>query len=67
LRIVNEVIAKLRGRIRFLEEDLKYELRGYRRNRLVRLLGELNAVLRGWESFRERLVTKYGGKGVKEL
>ena len=67
LRIVDEIIAKLRGKIRFLEEDLKYELRSYRRNRLVRLLSELNAVLRGWESFRERLVVRHGGKGIKEL
>ncbi|MCG2880124.1 MAG: hypothetical protein L7H00_01295 [Vulcanisaeta sp.] len=67
LRIVNIVIEKLRGKIKFLEEDLKYELRSYKRSRLVRLLNELNDVLRGWESFRNRLVVRDGNGGIKGL
>jgi len=58
----------LRDKIKFLEEDLKYELHNsYRRSRLVRLLNELNDVLRGWESFRNRLVVRDGNGGIKGL
>ena len=56
LRIVDSIINSIRGRINYLSEDLKYELRAYRRARLRNLINELNEVLRGWEGFRASLV-----------
>ena len=56
LRIVDSIINSIRGRINYLSEDLKYELRAYRRARLKNLINELNEVLRGWEGFRASLV-----------
>ncbi len=63
LRIVDSVISAVRGRIEFLREDLKYELRAYRRVRLARLIDELSEVLRGWEEFRMALVSGNGDSG----
>ncbi|BDR91885.1 hypothetical protein [Vulcanisaeta souniana] len=56
LRIVDSIINSIRRRINYLSEDLRYELRGYRRTRLRNLITEFNELLNGWESFRASLV-----------
>ncbi len=62
LRIVDSIINAIKSKINYLSEDLKYELRAYRRARLRKLIEEFNELLRGgWESFRASLV---GGHAV---
>ncbi|WP_054841681.1 hypothetical protein [Vulcanisaeta distributa] len=65
LRIVDSIINSIRARINYLSEDLRYELRAYRRARLRNLIAEFNELLRGgWESFRVSLVSNHAvGQG----
>ncbi|ADY02103.1 hypothetical protein VMUT_1902 [Vulcanisaeta moutnovskia 768-28] len=57
LHIVDAIINSIKGRISYLNEDLKYELRAYRRARLRNLIAEFNELLKNWESFRASLVS----------
>lgn len=63
-RIVDAIINSIRARINYLSEDLKYELRAYRKARLRNLITEFNELLRSWESFRVSLVSNHAvGQG----
>ncbi|WP_054855975.1 hypothetical protein [Vulcanisaeta sp. JCM 16161] len=66
LRIVDSIIDSMRARINYLSDDLRYELRAYRRARLRKLIAEFNELLRGWESFRASLVSNHAiGQGIQ--
>ena len=56
LRIVDSIINSIKRKITYLSEDLRYELRTYRRARLKNLIAEFNELLRSWELFRASLV-----------
>jgi hypothetical protein len=55
LELVNLVMNSISSRIRRLEEEVKYELRGYRRRRLIRRIRELEGIMSGWAGFGRSL------------